>query len=84
MKSEYLAAALLAIVAVAISVGANSVQPSSNYCPNPSAASVTALFAPCQAFDSAMGHPVSKQEAVQMGVLMPDEQPAAATRLAAR
>jgi hypothetical protein len=48
-----------------------------------SAASVATLFAPCQAFESAMGHRVSKQEAVQIGLLTPDEQPTpAATRLA--
>ncbi len=29
-----------------------------------------------------MGHPVSKQEAVQMGLLTPDLQPAPATQLA--
>jgi hypothetical protein len=43
--------------------------------PESSAASVTALFAPCQTFDAAMGRAVSKPEAVQMGLLTPDEQP---------
>jgi hypothetical protein len=62
MKSDYLFAALLVIAAVAISVGANLTGSNSSYCPRPSAASVTALFAPCQAFGTAMGHPVSKQE----------------------
>ena len=83
MKSDYLVAALLA-GAVAIGLGANSLHSSSTYCPNPSAASVAALFAPCQAFDSAMSHPVSRQEAVQLGLLTPDEQPIPATRLAVR
>lgn len=46
-------------------------------------ASVATLFAPCQAFDTAMGHKVTKKEAVQMGLLRPDAQPAPpATRLA--
>jgi hypothetical protein len=75
MKWEYLAAALLVFVAAAISVGANWTGSSSNYCPSPSAASVTALFAPCQTFDTATGRAVSKSEAVQMGLLRPDEQP---------
>ena len=75
MKCEYLAAALLAFVAAAISIGANWTGSGSNYCPSPSAASVTALFAPCQAFDTATGRAVSKSEAVQMGLLTPDEQP---------
>ena len=81
MKSDYLVAALM-VGAVAIGL-ASSVN-SSKYCPNPSAASVTALFAPCLAFDSAMGRSVSKQEAAQMGLLTPDGQPIPATQLAAR
>jgi hypothetical protein len=44
MKSDYLVAALL-VGAVAIGL-ASSVHSSSKYCPNPSAASVAALFAP--------------------------------------
>jgi hypothetical protein len=84
MKSDYLFAALLVIVAVTISLGATWTGPSSSYCPNPSAASVTALFAPCQAFDTAIGYPASKQDAVQMGLLTPDEEPTTATRFAAR
>lgn len=60
------------------------VHSSSEYCPNPSPASVEALFAPCQTFDTAMGRQVSKQEAIQMGLLTPDEQPVPAPQLAAR
>src|SRR5260370_12836408 len=75
MKSQFWAPALLAVCAVAISVGVNLIHPSDQFCPNPSAASVTALFAPCHAFDTAMGRSVSKQEAVQMGLLTPDLQP---------
>jgi hypothetical protein len=84
MKSEYLVAALLAVSGVAIGVGASSIRSGGEYCPNPSAASVTALFAPCQTFDSSMRQSVSKEEAVQMGLLTPDEQPIPRTRLAAR
>jgi hypothetical protein len=75
MKSQYLAAALFAVCAVAIGVGANTIRPSDQYCPNPSARSVAALFAPCPAFDTAVGRPVSRQEAVQMGLLTRDLQP---------
>ena len=82
MKSDYLVAVLL-VGAGAIGL-ASSVNSSSKYCPNPSAASVAALFAPCLAFDSAMGRSVSKQEAVQMGLLTPDEQPIPAAQLAER
>ncbi len=83
MKSDDLFAVLLVMVAAAISLGANWTGSGSSYCPSPSAASVTALFASCQAFDTAMGYPVSKREAVQMGLLTHDEQPApAGTRLA--
>jgi hypothetical protein len=60
MKSDYFVAALL-VAAVAIGLGATSVKSESEYCPSPTAASVTALFAPCQTFDTAMGHSVSNQ-----------------------
>jgi hypothetical protein len=81
MNSQYLGAALLAI-AVGIAVGFSSIKAGDEYCPSPSPASVTSLFAPCQTFVAAVGHPVSKQEAVQMGLLTPDLQPAPATQLA--
>ena len=55
MKSDYIAAAILVRVAVAIGAGMNAVHPSSDYCASPSPASVEALFAPCQAFDTATG-----------------------------
>ena len=44
------------------------------YCPPATAASVETLFAPCQAFDTAMGHKITRKEAVQMGLLAVDEQ----------
>ena len=81
MNSQYLGAALLAI-AVGIAVGFSSIKAGDEYCPSPSPASVTSLFAPCQTFVAAVGHPVSKQEAVQMGLLTPDLQPAPATQFA--
>ena len=66
MNSQYLGAALLAI-AVGIAVGFSSIKAGDEYCPSPSPASVTSLFAPCQTFDAAVGRHVSRQEAVQMG-----------------
>ena len=81
MNSQYLGAALLAI-AVGIAVGFSSIKAGDEYCPSPSPASVTALFAPCQTFDAAYGRSVTKSEAVQMGLLAPDLQPEPATQLA--
>ena len=84
MKSRYLVGIAIA-AAFALYVGAviQFVRSQSDYyCPPPSAASVATLFAPCQAFESAMGHRVSKQEAVQMGLLAPDQRPEPATQLA--
>jgi hypothetical protein len=84
MKSQYLVAALLAVSGVVIGVGASSIRSGGEYCPNPSATSVTALFAPCQTFDTSMGREVSKPEAVQLGLLTPEERPIPKTQLAAR
>ncbi|WJR75007.1 hypothetical protein [Bradyrhizobium sp. NP1] len=74
MKDLFVAgiAAIAAIAGVVIYL----VKDTDYYCPQPSAASVATLFAPCQAFDAAMGRSITKQEAVQMGLLRPDEQPA--------
>ena len=75
MRTEDLV--VIAIMAVAAGAGiAYSVKSEPDYCPQPSAASVAKLFAPCQAFESAMGHSITKQEAVQMGLLKPNQQPA--------
>jgi hypothetical protein len=82
MNSQYLGAALLAICAMGIAVGFGSTKTGNDYCPSPSPASVTSLFAPCQTFDAAVGHSVSKEEAVQMGLLAPDLQAQPATQLA--
>jgi hypothetical protein len=74
MRTEDLA--VVVIMAAAAGAGlAYSIKSEPGYCPQPSAASVATLFAPCQAFESAMGHRVTKQEAVQMGLLAPDAQP---------
>jgi hypothetical protein len=85
MKSDHVFAGILAGAMVA-GLGAYWVRPGDEYCPRPSAASVEALFAPCQTFDTSMGHEVSKRDAVQMGLLTPEEQlaPTPATRLASR
>ena len=82
MNSQYLGAALLATCALGIAVGFSSIKDSDQYCPSASASSVTALFAPCQTFDTAAGHSVSKQEAVRMGLLTSDLQPAPTAQFA--
>ena len=85
MKSQYLATIAIAAFAAGAVFAVQSIRTQSDYCPPPSAVSVTALFAPCQTFDNAMGHTVSKSEAIRMGLLTPDEQPMPpATRVAAR
>ena len=85
MKTEYLAAIVIAVLAAGAGLAAYSARGQADFCPQPSAASVTALFAPCQTFDTAMGHAVSKPEAVRMGLLTPAEQPSPpATLLATR
>ena len=86
MKSRYLVGIAIAACALYVGLVIQVVRSQSDYyCPPPSAASVATLFAPCQAFESAVGHRVSKQEAVQMGLLMPNEQPTPTdTQLASR
>ena len=84
MKSQYLVAAICAVGAVAVAVGADVLHSGSDYCPSPSAPSVTALFAPCQTFDDAMGRSVTRKQAVQMGLLTPDLQPTPASQFASR
>ena len=73
MRTGYLAAIATAALAAG-TIWAAYTDP--GYCPPPSPASVASLFAPCQAFASAMGHTVTKQEAVRMGLLRPTNQPA--------
>ena len=80
-----LAAALTIATAIAAGAGLTikHLWPTDYYCPPPTTASVETLFAPCQAFDTAMGHKITKKEAVRMGLLTPEEQPSPpATRLA--
>jgi hypothetical protein len=70
MRTEYLAAIAIAAVATGAGWTAYSVQ-TADYCPQPSAASVTALFAPCQAFEAAMGPAITRDQAMDMGLLPP-------------
>jgi len=85
MRAEYLAVIAIGALAAGAGLAAQSVK-TNDYCPRPSPASVSALFAPCQAFDTAIGHSVTRKEAVMMGLLTPAEQPTTppATRLAAQ
>ncbi len=91
MRPEYFAAIAITAFAAGAGLAAHSVRGQADFCPQPSAASVSALFAPCQTFDTAMGHAVLKAVAVRIGLPIPDEQPAydeqpnlPPTRLAAR
>ncbi len=69
--------AVIALLAATASFGVYLAKGDDDYCPQPSAASVATLFAPCQAFDAAMGRSITKQEAAQMGLLRSDKPPAA-------
>jgi hypothetical protein len=84
MRTGYLVGIAMLALAAGSGLAVQSVK-TADYCPRPSAASVAALFAPCQAFDTAMGRAITKNEAVQMGFLMPAEQQSPpVTQLAAR
>ena len=74
MKDLYAALGIATAIAAGAGLTIKHVAGTDYYCPPPTAASVETLFAPCQAFDTAMGHKITKKEAVQMGLLMPDEQ----------
>jgi hypothetical protein len=66
MKGQYLTAIAIAASAAGIGLASYSIRSQSDLCPQPSAASVTALFAPC----------LTKEEPVQMVLLTPYEQAA--------
>ena len=73
MKDLPAALAIAAAVAAGAGLTIKHLWPTDYYCPPPTAASVETLFAPCQAFDTAMGRKITKKEAVQMGLLTPDQ-----------
>ncbi len=77
MRTEYLVA--IAVTAAAGMVGSTvySVTTSDN-CPKPSAASVTTLFAPCQAFAAATGPGITIEEVMDVGPLPPSPGPTSA------
>jgi hypothetical protein len=72
------------LTAAATGFAAYSINSDEYVCPKPSAASVEMLFAPCQAFATAIGHPVTRHEAVEMGLLKPNNQPPAEPTLEER
>jgi hypothetical protein len=81
MKDIFPALAIATAIAAGAGLTIKHVGGTDYYCPPPTAASVETLFAPCQAFDTVMGHKITKKEAVQMGLLTPEEPPPA-TRVA--
>ena len=74
MRDLFAALAITTAIAAGAGLTIKHVRGTDYYCPPPTAASVATLFAPCQAFDTAMGHKITKKEAVQMGLLTPEEQ----------
>jgi hypothetical protein len=68
MKDQTLGVIALGVVAVGAAWTVHTLTSTDYYCPGPSAASVVALLAPCQAFDTALGHTVSSDQAVQMAL----------------
>ena len=79
--------AAIAVAAVAAGAGwAVHSTKLADSCPPPSAASVAALFAPCQAVETATGPVVSRKDAVRMGLMPADERswpgPGSSTRFA--
>jgi hypothetical protein len=70
MKDRYVAAIAIIVFAVGTGLAVHSVRSQSEFCPQPWAASVTALLAPCQALYGAMA-----PEDLRMALLIHDEQP---------
>jgi hypothetical protein len=79
MKDQYVAAIAITALAAGTGCAAYSLESQSDLCPQPWSASVTALFAPCQAVYGAMGvapweNLAARPEAMQMVVLTLDAQ----------
>jgi hypothetical protein len=68
MKDQTLAVIALGVVAIGAAWTVHTLASTDYYCPGPSASSVVALLAPCQAFDAALGHTISGDEAVRIGL----------------
>jgi len=66
MKDQTLGVIALGVVAAGAAWTVHTLTSADDYCPAPSAASVVALLAPCQAFDTAFGPTASSDEAVRM------------------
>lgn len=62
MKDQHLAVAALACLAIGCGWAVYSMINTTDYCPPPPASSAAALFAPCQAFEPAIGRAVAEQE----------------------
>ena len=68
MKDRTLGVIALGVVAVGAAWAVHTVASTDYYCPGPSASTVVALLAPCQAFDTALGHTVSSERPVRMAL----------------
>ncbi|MET4426680.1 hypothetical protein [Bradyrhizobium sp. RT3a] len=81
MKIAYLAAIAISAFAIGSGFAVHTVRLADN-CPSPSASSVAALFAPCQAFEVAGGSSIDNEQAVRMGLLPLDKQAVPTTQFA--
>ena len=80
MRTEYLAAIAVAAVAGMVGSAVYSVR-TGDSCPQPSASSVTALFAPCQTYTAATGPTVTTDQIMtEMGAPRPPGPASAPTR----
>jgi hypothetical protein len=77
MRTEYLAAIAVTAVAGMVGSAVYSVRTSDN-CPQPSAASVSALFAPCQTYAAGSGPTITTDEAMDIGLAPLSPRPASA------
>jgi hypothetical protein len=71
MRTEDLGVTAIMAVAAVVGIARSVKNETAYYRPKPSPALVEMIFAPCQAFDTAVGHAVTKQEAVQVGLRTP-------------
>jgi len=96
MKDQYVAAITIAVLAAGSGCAAYSLNSQSDLCPQPWSASVTALFAPCQAVYGAVyggilggsgvtpwGDAPAKADAMQTALLLTGDAPSSASDLSA-
>jgi hypothetical protein len=83
MRTAYLTAIMLPAFVAGAGLAVYSMRSQSDFCPQPRAASVTAFYAPCQAFYGATGDVILNPETMRTAVLT-EQLDRPATLLAAR